>query len=216
VAEKENTKKAGEPEVAEKENTKKAGEPEAVEKENTEKTGEPEAAESEENKACEEVKDEASQEAAKNEEKTEEEKDPRDKKIADLTDRLQRQMAEFENFRRRSDKEKAGMYDMGAADVITKVLDVVDNFERGLKDFDETDPFADGMNKIYRQLTKVLDDLGVKEIEAEGKEFDPNFHNAVMHEENPEFGESTITAVFQKGYTYKESVIRHSMVKVAN
>jgi molecular chaperone GrpE len=216
VAEKENTKKAGEPEVAEKENTKKAGEPEAVEKENTEKTGEPEAAESEENKACEEVKDEASQEAAENEEKTEEEKDPRDKKIADLTDRLQRQMAEFENFRRRSDKEKAGMYDMGAADVITKVLDVVDNFERGLKDFDETDPFADGMNKIYRQLTKVLDDLGVKEIEAEGKEFDPNFHNAVMHEENPEFGESTITAVFQKGYTYKESVIRHSMVKVAN
>lgn len=142
--------------------------------------------------------------------------DPRDKKIADLTDRLQRQMAEFENFRRRSDKEKAGMYDMGAADVITKVLDVVDNFERGLKDFDETDPFADGMNKIYRQLTKVLDDLGVKEIEAEGKEFDPNFHNAVMHEENPEVGESTITAVFQKGYTYKESVIRHSMVRVAN
>ena len=142
--------------------------------------------------------------------------DPRDKKIADLTDRLQRQMAEFENFRRRSDKEKAGMYDMGAADVITKVLDVVDNFERGLKDFDETDPFADGMNKIYRQLTKVLDDLGVKEIEAEGKEFDPNLHNAVMHEENPEVGESTITAVFQKGYTYKESVIRHSMVRVAN
>jgi molecular chaperone GrpE len=125
-------------------------------------------------------------------------------------------MAEFENFRRRSDKEKAGMYDMGAADVITKVLDVVDNFERGLKDFDETDPFADGMNKIYRQLTKVLDDLGVKEIEAEGKEFDPNLHNAVMHEENPEVGESTITAVFQKGYTYKESVIRHSMVRVAN
>lgn len=142
--------------------------------------------------------------------------DPRDKKIADLTDRLQRQMAEFENFRRRSDKEKAGMYDMGAADVITKVLDVVDNFERGLKDFDETDPFADGMNKIYRQLSKVLDDLGVKEIEAEGKEFDPNLHNAVMHEENPEVGESTITAVFQKGYTYKESVIRHSMVRVAN
>lgn len=174
----------------------KAEDTDAVDTEQEADTAEPETAE-------EAVEEEASG-------------DPRDKKIADLTDRLQRQMAEFENFRRRSDKEKAGMYDMGAADVITKVLDVVDNFERGLKDFDETDPFADGMNKIYRQLTKVLDDLGVKEIEAEGKEFDPNFHNAVMHEENPEVGESTITAVFQKGYTYKESVIRHSMVRVAN
>jgi molecular chaperone GrpE len=174
----------------------KAEDTDAVDTEQDTDTAEPETAE-------EAVEEEASG-------------DPRDKKIADLTDRLQRQMAEFENFRRRSDKEKAGMYDMGAADVITKVLDVVDNFERGLKDFDETDPFADGMNKIYRQLTKVLDDLGVKEIEAEGKEFDPNLHNAVMHEENPEVGESTITAVFQKGYTYKESVIRHSMVRVAN
>jgi molecular chaperone GrpE len=174
----------------------KAEDTDAVDTEQDTDTAEPETAE-------EAVEEEASG-------------DPRDKKIADLTDRLQRQMAEFENFRRRSDKEKAGMYDMGAADVITKVLDVVDNFERGLKDFDETDPFADGMNKIYRQLSKVLDDLGVKEIEAEGKEFDPNLHNAVMHEENPEVGESTITAVFQKGYTYKESVIRHSMVRVAN
>lgn len=174
----------------------KAEDTDAVDTEQDADTAEPETAE-------EAVEEEASG-------------DPRDKKIADLTDRLQRQMAEFENFRRRSDKEKAGMYDMGAADVITKVLDVVDNFERGLKDFDETDPFADGMNKIYRQLSKVLDDLGVKEIEAEGKEFDPNLHNAVMHEENPEVGESTITAVFQKGYTYKESVIRHSMVRVAN
>ncbi len=143
-------------------------------------------------------------------------KDKKDEKIEELTDRLKRQMAEFENFRKRSEREKAGMYDMGASDVILKMLDVVDNFERGLKDADTSDPFADGMSKIYKQMITVLTDLGVTPIEAEGAEFDPNLHNAVMHEDNPDVGDNIVTAELQKGYKYKDSVVRHSMVKVAN
>ena len=143
-------------------------------------------------------------------------KDKKDEKIEELTDRVKRQMAEFENFRKRTEKEKAGMYAVGAKDVIEKILPVVDNFERGLAQAQEGDAFADGMKMIYKQLITTLDELGVKPIEAVGKEFDPNFHNAVMHVEDEEAGENIVVEEFQKGYTYKDFVVRHSMVKVAN
>lgn len=145
-----------------------------------------------------------------------EKKDKKDEKIADLTDRIQRQMAEFDNFRKRTTREKEAMYDMGARDVIEKILPVVDNFERGLASAAEDDSFADGMNKIYKQMLAVLTDLGVTPIEAEGQVFDPNFHNAVMHEDNPDVGENIITQELQKGYMYKDTVLRYSMVRVAN
>ncbi len=143
-------------------------------------------------------------------------KDKKDEKIEDLMDRLQRQMAEFDNFRKRTEKEKSVMYDGGARDVIEKILPVVDNFERGLAGADEDTPFVDGMNKIYKQLVTVLTDLGVTPIEAVGQTFDPNYHNAVMHEDNPDAGENEITQELQKGYMYKDTVLRYSMVKVAN
>ena len=146
-------------------------------------------------------------------------KDPRDTQIEELTDRLKRSMAEFDNFRKRTEKEKSAMYEIGAKDVVTKILPVVDNFERGLAAVPEEakgTPFAEGMEKIYKQLMKTLEDLSVKPIEAVGKEFDPNFHNAVMHIDDEELGENVVAEEFQKGYTYRDSVIRHSMVKVAN
>lgn len=146
-------------------------------------------------------------------------KDPRDEKIEELEDRVKRQMAEFDNFRKRTEKEKSHMYEVGARDVIEKILPVVDNFERGLAAVPEeerTNPVIEGMDKIYKQLMTVLTDLGVAPIEAAGQEFDPNLHNAVMHIEDEELGENIVAEEFQKGYTYKESVIRHSMVKVAN
>jgi molecular chaperone GrpE len=128
-------------------------------------------------------------------------------------------MAEFENFRKRTDKEKSQMFEIGAKDIIEKILPVLDNFERGLATATEEEkatPFVEGMDKIYKQLVTTLEDAGVKEIDCLGKEFDPELHNAVMHEENEEAGENIITEVFQKGYTYKDTVVRHSMVKVAN
>ena len=146
-------------------------------------------------------------------------KDAKDTQIEDLTDRLKRTMAEFDNFRKRTDKEKASMYEVGARDVIEKILPVVDNFERGLGTITEEakeTPFAEGMEKIYKQLMKTLDDMDVKAIEAVGKEFDPNVHNAVMHVDDEAFGENMVAEEFQKGYTYRGTVIRHSMVKVAN
>ena len=146
-------------------------------------------------------------------------KDPRDAQIEELTDRLKRSMAEFDNFRKRTEKEKSVMYEIGAKDIIEKILPVVDNFERGLAtipDDAKGTPFADGMEKIYKQLIKTLDDLGVKPIEAVGKEFDPSFHNAVMHVEDESLGENIVAAELQKGYMYRETVIRHSMVQVAN
>ncbi len=146
-------------------------------------------------------------------------KDPKDAEIEDLTDKLKRQMAEFDNYRKRTEKEKASMYEYGARDVIEKILPIVDNFERGLStipDDQKEDAFVDGMEKIYRQLTKMLDDLGVKPIEAVGKEFDPAYHNAVMHVEDENLGENVVAQELQKGYTYKDTVIRHSMVQVAN
>ncbi len=146
-------------------------------------------------------------------------KDKKDEKIEELTDRLTRQMAEFDNFRKRTEKEKSQMYEIGAKDIIEKILPVVDNFERGLataEEKDKEDPFVQGMDKIYKQLMTTLDGIGVKPIEAVGQEFNPDFHNAVMHEENEEAGENIVTEEFQKGYMYRDSVVRHSMVKVAN
>ena len=146
-------------------------------------------------------------------------KDKMEEKIEELEDRVKRQMAEFDNFRKRTEKEKSHMYEVGARDVIEKILPVVDNFERGLAAVPEDQkgsPFAEGMEKIYKQLMTVLEELEVKPIEALGKEFDPNLHNAVMHIEDEELGENVIAEEFQKGYTYRDGVVRHSMVKVAN
>ncbi len=146
-------------------------------------------------------------------------KDKRDEQIEDLTDRLKRQMAEFENFRKRSEKEKSQMYDMGAKGVIEKILPVIDNFERGLSavpDEQKEDAFVSGMDKIYKQMLAMLEEAGVKPIEAVGQEFDPNFHNAVMHVEDEELGENVVAEELQKGYMYRDTVVRHSMVKVAN
>lgn len=151
--------------------------------------------------------------------KKKEKKDAKDAQIEDLTDRLRRSMAEFDNFRKRTEKEKSSMYEIGARDVIEKILPVVDNFERGLATVPEEakgTPFEEGMEKIYKQLMKTLDDMGVKPIEAVGKEFDPNLHNAVMHVEDEKLGENIVAAELQKGYTYRDSVVRHSMVQVAN
>ena len=145
--------------------------------------------------------------------------DPKDAVIADLQDRVKRQMAEFDNFRKRTDKEKSAMFEMGASDVIKKLLPVVDNFERGFKsitDDEKETPFAKGMDMVYKQTMKMLEDLDVKPIEAVGLEFNPDLHNAVMHVEDDSVGESIIIEVFEKGYTYRDTVIRHSMVKVAN
>ena len=146
-------------------------------------------------------------------------KDKKDEKIEELTDRLTRQMAEFDNFRKRTEKEKSQMYEIGAKDIIEKILPIVDNFERGLSSMPEEEkatPFAEGMEKVYKQLMTTLESIDVKPIEAVGKEFDPDFHNAVMHVEDEELGENIIAEEFQKGYTYRNNVVRHSMVKVAN
>ena len=143
-------------------------------------------------------------------------KDKKDEKIEELTDRLTRQMAEFDNFRKRTEKEKSQMYEIGAKDIIEKILPVVDNFERGIAavpEEEKSNPFAEGMEKIYKQLMTTLEEIGVKPI---GQDFDPDFHNAVMHVEDEEVGENIITEEFQKGYLYRDSVVRHSMVKVAN
>ena len=139
-----------------------------------------------------------------------------EQQIEDLTDRLKRSMAEFDNFRKRTEKEKSSMYIIGAKEIIEKILPVVDNFERGLAQAPEDDPFADGMQKIYKQLTTTLEGLGVEQIEAVDKEFNPDFHNAVMHVEDESVGENIVVEELQKGYTYKGFVVRHSMVKVAN
>lgn len=139
-----------------------------------------------------------------------------EQQIEDLTDRLKRNMAEFDNFRKRTEKEKSSMYIIGAKDIIEKILPVVDNFERGLAQATEGDPFAEGMEKIYKQLTTTLESLGVEPIEAVDKEFNPDFHNAVMHVEDESVGDNIIVEELQKGYTYKGFVVRHSMVKVAN
>jgi len=151
--------------------------------------------------------------------KKKKEKDKFEQQIEELTDRLKRNMAEFDNFRKRTEKEKSSMYIIGAKDIVEKILPVVDNFERGIAavpEEEKSNPFAEGMEKIYKQLMTTLEEIGVKPIEAVGQEFDPDFHNAVMHVEDEEVGENIITEEFQKGYLYRDSVVRHSMVKVAN
>jgi Molecular chaperone GrpE (heat shock protein) len=146
-------------------------------------------------------------------------KDKKDEQIDELNDRLKRSLAEFENFRKRTEKEKAAMYEIGAKSVIEKLLPVLDNFERGLatiSDDEKSTAFADGMDMTYKQLVKLLEELGVTPIETVGKEFNPELHNAVMHIEDDEFDENTVCEEFQKGYMYRDSVVRYSMVKVAN
>lgn len=146
-------------------------------------------------------------------------KDKKDEQIEKLTDKVKRQMAEFDNFRKRTEKEKSQMYDMGAKTIVEKILPVIDNFERGLAAVPEDnkeDAFVVGMDKIYRQMLTVLEEAGVKPIEAVGAEFDPNFHNAVMHVEDETLGENVVAEELQKGYMYRDTVVRHSMVKVAN
>lgn len=181
-----------------------------------------------ENKESEEKKSEDSsgQEEAVNNDKSDKKKkkgfkkkDKKDEQIEELNDKYQRLFAEFQNFRSRSEKEKAAMFETGARSIIEKVLPIVDNFERGvmtLSDEDKESPVGQGMTLIYKQVLSTLEDIGVEAIEAEGKEFDPNFHNAVMHEDNEELGENIISQELQKGYKYRDTVIRHSMVKVAN
>ena len=150
-------------------------------------------------------------------------KDKKDKQIEDLTAQLddlrKRNLAEFENFRKRTEKEKSTMFDMGAKSVVEKLLPIIDNFERGFAGLSEeqmSDPFVSGMDMVYKQLVKALADMGVETIEAVGKPFDPNLHNAVMHVEDENLGENTVAQEFQKGYLYHGSVVRHSMVQVAN
>ena len=150
-------------------------------------------------------------------------KDKKDKQIEDLTAQLddlrKRNLAEFENFRKRTEKEKSTMFDMGAKSVLEKLLPIIDNFERGFAGLSEeqmSDPFVSGMDMVYKQLVKALADMGVEPIEAVGKPFDPNLHNAVMHVEDENLGENTVAQEFQKGYLYHGSVVRDSMVQVAN
>lgn len=147
------------------------------------------------------------------------EKDKKDQMIEELNDRLIRTMAEFDNYRKRTEKEKAQMFEIGARDIIEKILPVIDNFERGLGTLTEEEKesaFVQGIEKIYKQLVTSLTEAGLKPIEAVGKPFDPNFHNAVMHAEDPEQGENIVAEEFLKGYMYKDTVVRHSMVKVVN
>ena len=196
---------------------KAAGEDtEAVAEETVEEEADSEASEEE---ALEETAEEGSEKGAKGLFKRKPKKDKKDEQIEELKDKLTRQMAEFDNFRKRTEKEKSAMYEIGAKDIIEKILPVVDNFERGLGAVTEEqkeDSFVSGMEMIYKQIMTTLDSVGVKAIEAVGNEFDPDFHNAVMHVEDEEVGENIVVEEFQKGYTYRDTVVRHSMVKVAN
>lgn len=180
-------------------------------------TLEQEQTESQAEETVEETTETSEQEVS--EEEQHEEKDPKDAKIEELNDRLVRNMAEFDNFRKRSEKEKAQMFEIGAKSIIEKILPVIDNFERGLGTVSEEEKesaFVQGIEQIYKQFLTALDEAGVKPIEAVGKEFNPDFHNAVMHGEDDSYGENIISDEFQKGYMYKDSVVRHSMVKVMN
>ena len=178
------------------------GEAEEVAEESTEEDGEAtEAGESEEKKGFFKKK-----------------KDKKDEKIEELTDQIKRQMAEFENFRKRTEKEKTQMFDMGAKTVIEKILPIVDNFERGfttVEEADKEDAFVQGMDKIYKQLMTELEAIGVKPIEAVGQEFNPDFHNAVMQVASEEYESGVVAQELLKGYTYKDAVVRHSMVAVS-
>ena len=168
-----------------------------------------------------ETADDAEKASGKKDKKDKKSKDDKkvkalQEKIDELTDKTVRQLAEFENFRNRTEKEKEAMFETGAKSVIEKILPVVDNFERGLATAPEGDPFAEGMQMIYKQLLTELENLGVKPIDAKGKEFDPNLHNAVMQVENEELESGTVAEELQKGYMYRDSVVRHSMVSVVS
>lgn len=159
----------------------------------------------------------AEKKAAKKQAKLDKKTDAYKEQIEQLEDKVKRQLAEFENFRNRSEKEKHAMFETGAKSVIEKILPVVDNFERGLATVPEEkqeDPFVDGMNRVYKQLLTELENIGVKPIEALGQEFDPNLHNAVMQTESEEYESGVVAQELQKGYTYRDSVVRHSMVSV--
>ncbi|MBP3825075.1 MAG: nucleotide exchange factor GrpE [Butyrivibrio sp.] len=213
-----------------KEEEKKVSEEKAeeVSGETTEEAAaeEQESAEDPKEEAEQESEAEAAEEKAPKKEKKglfgkakDNEKEKLKEQVSELNDRLLRQMAEFENFRKRSDKEKDSMYENGAKSVIEKLLPIVDNFERGmgtLTDEDKETAFAKGMEMIYKQLMDELDKMDVKPIDAAGKEFDPNLHNAVMHVDDDSLGENVVVEELQKGYTYRGNVVRHSMVKVAN
>mgnify|MGYP003106592759 FL=1 len=175
-----------------------------------------EEAEQEQKQAEEAVAKEEAEEKKKAKKKK---KDKKDEKIEELNDRLMRNLAEFENFRNRSEKEKGAMFDMGAKSVVEKILPVVDNLERGfdgLSDEEKESPFVKGIEAVYKQLQTAFEELGVTPIEALGQEFDPNLHNAVMHDEDDSDETNKVVEEFQKGYLYKDSVVRHSMVKVLN
>ena len=202
---------------------KDAAEKQAEEVSEAEETeAETEAAESgEQAEETEESEAEDGQEAPADEKKGffKKKKDKKDEQIEELNDKLKRQMAEFDNFRKRTEKEKTQMYDMGAKSIIEKILPVIDNFERGLAAVPEEqreDAFVVGMDKVYRQMLTELDASGVKPIEAVGQEFDPNFHNAVMQVESEEYESGVVAQELQKGYMYKDSVVRHSMVAVVS
>lgn len=148
-----------------------------------------------------------------------EKKDKKDVKIDELNDRLVRLMAEYDNYRKRTDREKSSMYEMGVKSVVEKILPVIDNFERGFDcvgEDEKDNPFIQGMQKIYEQFTSTLGEIGITAIEAVGKEFDPNIHNAVMHVDDESAGANIVVEEFQKGYMYRDTVVRYSMVKVAN
>jgi molecular chaperone GrpE len=201
------------PEMEEQEEAAEAAEEETVEEEATEASAEEETSE-----ACE-----AEQEEGEKEKsgffKKKEKKDKKDEQIEELTDRVRRQMAEFDNFRKRTEKEKSQMFDMGARTIIEKILPVVDNFERGfttVEEADKDDAFVQGMDKVYKQLMTELEAAGVKPIECVGQEFDPEYHNAVMQVESEEFESGIVAQELQKGYTYKDTVVRHSMVAVVS
>lgn len=197
-------------EAAAKENEKADETVEKAQEPETEETAEKETAETE----TEEQETKTSKLFGKDKKKKE--KDKSKEKIEELEDKVKRQLAEFENFRNRSEKEKAQMFDMGAKNVLEKILPVVDNFERGLMTVpaDGEKAFADGMLMIYKQLMTELESIGVKPIEAVGQEFDPNFHNAVMQVESEEYESGVVAQELMKGYTYKDTVLRHSMVAV--
>lgn len=165
----------------------------------------------------EESKSRAEKKASKKQAKLDKKMEGYRDQIEQLEDKVKRQLAEFENFRNRSEKEKQAMFETGAKSVIEKILPIVDNFERGLATVPEekqADPFVDGMSRVYKQLLTELENIGVKPIEAVGQEFDPNLHNAVMQVENEEYESGVVAQELQKGYTYRDSVVRHSMVAV--
>ena len=166
-----------------------------------------------------EVEGKTGEEALESENKEAEKKDKKDLKIEELNHKYMRTFAEFDNFRKRTEKEKAAMFEVGAKSIVEKILPIVDSFERGLATVTEeqkSEPFVEGMDKVYKQLMTTLSDAGVKPIEALNTEFNPDFHNAVMHIEDENVDENIIVEEFQKGYMYHDSVVRHSMVKVAN